>query len=56
VDFNLSIQPTYPQSQEKSFERYERLSVLSGERYERLGVGADERFERFVITHSPQNK
>ena len=56
MEFYLSIQPPHPQSQEKSFERYERLSVLSGERYERLGVGVDERFERFVITHSPQNK
>jgi len=53
VDFNLSIQPPHPTNY---YERYERLSVLSGERYERLGVGADERFERFVITHSPQNK
>ena len=56
MEFYLSIQPTHPQSQEKSFERYERLSVLSGERFERYGCRADERYERFVTTHSPQNK
>ena len=56
TDFNLSIQPTHPQSQEVSFERFERLSVMSGERFERYGVGVDERFERCVITYSPQNK
>ena len=53
MNFYLSTPPPHPINY---YERFERLSVMSGERFERYGVGADERFERFDITHSSQNK